>query len=66
MKKIKEFLLSLIPIYGWTAMLAIVLLNMVVYYGTKFITDSMYHHDIATNLDKKIPFIPFKVTSMIY
>ena len=59
MKKIKDFLLNAIPIYGWMAIFTIVSLNIVVYYGTRIFTDPMYHYDIASNLDKKIPFVPF-------
>ncbi len=58
MKKIKEFLLDHIPIYGWAAIFVIVSLNLIVYYGTTIITDSLRHYDIASTLDKKIPFVP--------
>ena len=57
--KIKDYLLTGIPFYGWTAIFVIIALNIVVYYGNRIITDHMHHFDISSGLDKKIPFVPF-------
>ena len=51
-------MLYLLPIYGWTALSAIVLVNLLVYYGSKAITRNMTHYNVTTSLDQSIPFVP--------
>lgn len=38
--------------------------NIISYNGTRFFTKNMYHHDMTTSIDEKIPFIP--ETILIY
>ena len=66
MQKLKDYLLKKVPLYGWIAIIAIVSLNMLVYYGTKILCDSMFHHDIESDLDKMIPFVPAFILAYIF
>ncbi len=58
MQKIRKFLLDKVPLYGWLAIIAIVTVNMLVYYGSRLLTSSMTHHNITSAVDRHIPFVP--------
>lgn len=50
---------KILPAYGVLPLVITVVLNMVVFYGTRPITASWYHYDFSIALDDKLPFVPF-------
>lgn len=52
MKKIEKIL----PRYAWLPLTAAVVLNILVYWGNRFITADMKHYDISNAIDEMIPF----------
>ncbi len=52
MKKLK----SIIPKYAYIPLLVAVLLNTLVYNGSKLITNPLFHYDFSTLIDSFIPF----------
>lgn len=56
-KKIKPFL----PKYAYIPFIMIICMNSITYYGTKLITNQMYHYNATSIIDKWIPLIPFFV-----
>lgn len=49
---------KILPEYSWLPCILLFGFNMLTYCGTRFITTSMEHHNIATGLDYALPFIP--------
>ncbi len=49
---------NLIPDYAFIPMALMLILNAVVFWGTRLITDNMTHYDLSGTLDHHIPFIP--------
>lgn len=58
MQKIKNNTFELIPLYGRVAIYSIVVMNVIVYYGSRLFTRSMYHFNFTSSLDDSIPFVP--------
>lgn len=52
MKKLK----LIVPKYAYVPLLLAVLLNMIVYNGSKLITNQFFHYDFSTIVDSFIPF----------
>lgn len=53
MEKIKSF----IPKYAYVPLLSAVLLNFIVYNGSKLISNHLYHYNFGVFIDKYIPFL---------
>lgn len=49
---------KIVPAYSIIPLMSIVLVNFVVYYGTRPLTQQMYHHTMFTPVDALIPFVP--------
>ena len=60
--ELKKKLLQLIPVYAVLPLAVEVILNSLVYGGTKLIVGSWYHYNIETSLDMQIPFLPWTVS----
>lgn len=57
MKTIKRKINVFLPDYGLVALLAIFCVNTLVYNGSRFISEQLYHYRFATLFDTHIPFI---------
>ncbi len=57
MKTIKRKINVFLPDYGFIALLTIVCVNTLVYNGSRFISEQLYHYRFATLFDTHIPFI---------
>ena len=44
--------------YGWIAIAALILMNIMTYYGSRLFTSSAHFYDLTTPLDSMIPFLP--------
>ena len=44
--------------YGWIAIAALILMNIMTYYGSRLFTSSAQFYDLSTPLDSMIPFLP--------
>ena len=53
LKKIEKIL----PKYSWIPIIMFFVVNMITYYGTRFIAHNFVHHDITVWVDNKIPFV---------
>ncbi len=61
MNRIKNLFLklkNLIPDYAVIPIISMLILNAVVFWGTRHITDKMTHYDLSGVMDYHIPFIP--------
>ncbi|MCI8608943.1 MAG: phosphatidic acid phosphatase [Firmicutes bacterium] len=54
----KERLRTYLPSYTYIPLLSILVMNFLVYFGTKFITFNAPHHDMTITVDHMIPFCP--------
>ncbi|MBQ3937500.1 MAG: hypothetical protein II722_10610 [Ruminococcus sp.] len=57
MKTLKKWINELLPDHGLIALLAAVCVNTLVYNGSRFISEQLYHYRFATDIDAQIPFI---------
>lgn len=55
-KKMKQFLMNLIPQYSIIPLILALAFNLLVYDGAKIIAGGWYHHNMETALDQMIPF----------
>jgi membrane-associated phospholipid phosphatase len=60
--RLKEKIAGILPYYGWIPLVAEFLLNTAVYTGAKVIAGSWHHYNLETELDLRIPFVPWTVT----
>ncbi len=60
--KLKERLFRVIPAYGLAPLIFTFLFNTLVYGGAKLIAGGWHHHNLETNLDLMIPYIPWTVS----
>ncbi len=58
MKLFRLFFPEKLKLHGWIAIAAVILMNTIVYYGSRLLTSSSYHYDFTTSLDSRIMFIP--------
>lgn len=56
MKK-NDFTSIMPPDYGCKALLAMVLLNILTYFGSRLFTSGLYHYSMETSLDRVIPYV---------
>lgn len=61
----KEKSKKIIPKYACVPLLTMLIMNFVVYNGSKIFTNSLYHYNASTFIDKYIPFIPFFISVYI-
>jgi hypothetical protein len=57
-KTLKKIFPSRIPLHGWIAIGAYLIMNTIAFYGTRLFNSSKYHYDFTTRFDDMIPFIP--------
>ncbi|WP_230399794.1 phosphatase PAP2 family protein [Novisyntrophococcus fermenticellae] len=58
MDKIRKIITRIMPDYGFLPVVCAFMFNNVVYGGSKLVAGSWYHHNIESDLDQKIPFVP--------
>lgn len=58
MKKLKERIRAVMPVYGIIPLLSCFLVNDVVYFILRIFVKDRYHYDFTTPLDRAVPFIP--------
>lgn len=56
---------KLIPKYAYIPLITMVLMNFLVYSGSKFITNSFPHYNASLLIDKLIPFLPIFISVYI-
>lgn len=49
---------KLLPKYAFPPILASLVLNVIVYFGSRIVTTGMYHHDFSIFIDERLPFLP--------
>lgn len=64
MRKGKKWLASLMPAYGWIAVIFAFSFNTLVYTGSRIIAGKWFHHNIETAADRMIPF--FAPSAAVY
>ena len=47
-----------IPKYIWIPLISVLVMNTITYFCTRIITQHMFHFNISTAIDEKVPFIP--------
>ena len=57
--------LNRIPRYIWIPLISVLVMNTITYFCTRIITQRMFHFNIGTALDDKIPFVPILVVFYI-
>ncbi len=55
--KKKNIMLKILPIHGWIAIFSMIVVNMMVYNGSRIFTRTMDHHNLTSAIDNSIPFI---------
>lgn len=65
MKIIKK-IYGAMPPYGWLCAICMTSWNFLIYFGSRVFTTGLYHHDIETDLDRALPFIPAFVIIYIF
>ena len=54
----KKAIVSILPPdYGCKALLAMVLLNIITYFGSRFFTSGLHHYSMETWLDRALPYV---------
>ena len=48
---------KILPGYAFIPIASRVVLNVIVYFGSRIITSGMYHHDFSIFIDKRLPFV---------
>lgn len=48
---------KILPRYAFVPIIASVVLNFMVYFGSRIITSSMYHYDFSIFIDSQLPFV---------
>ena len=48
---------KILPGYAFVPIIASVVLNVIVYFGSRIITVGMYHYDFSISIDKQLPFV---------
>ena len=50
-----------LKLYGWIAIIALIAMNTIAYYGGRLVTYSGSHYDFTTVFDKMVPFVPASI-----
>lgn len=53
---------KILPRYAWIPALSMLIMNMVTYFGTRFFTQGLKHHDISLSIDHSLPFVPAMIS----
>ena len=56
-KRWKRLATTLLPIYAWIPLGSALLLNCLVYFGTRLVTTDRYHYMMQTPVDDRLPFL---------
>lgn len=56
-----ERIYKILPKYAFIPIIISLLLNFVTYFGSRIITQNMYHYDFSIIIDDKVPFVPFMI-----
>lgn len=54
----RRYLNGLVPIYGILSVVSCFLFNSLIYTGTQILMGDAYHHDLTSEWDRQIPFVP--------
>ena len=54
-----ERIYKILPKYAFLPIIVSLCLNMFAYFGTRPLTEKMYHYDLSIPLDHQLPMIPF-------
>ena len=49
---------KILPKYALLPIIASIILNVLVYFGSRIITTGLYHYDLSIFIDKQLPFVP--------
>lgn len=58
MKSLKNRFLDLIPAYSHIPICVALILNTFIFYATRPMAENLHHHNLTTDLDLAIPFVP--------
>ncbi len=58
MKRFWKYVTGIVPAYGLFPLVFSFVFNCLVYSGSRAIAGSWYHHNIESNLDLRLPFVP--------
>lgn len=61
----KERIKKIIPRYAYIPLLTMVIMNVLVYNGSKLFTNSLYHYNASIFIDSYLPFVPFFISFYI-
>lgn len=61
----KEKSKKIIPKYAYIPLLTMLIMNILVYNGSKIFTNSLYHYNASTFIDAYIPFLPIFISIYI-
>lgn len=61
----KEKRRQIIPKYAYIPLLTMLIMNFIVYNGSKIFTNSLYHYNASIIIDAYIPFVPFFISFYI-
>lgn len=65
MKKIRNILEKILPMYSYLPLAAMLAFNCIAYFGTRSFTTNMTHYSMYTVLDEMIPFCPVFISVYI-
>ena len=58
MKRFWKYVIGIVPAYGLFPLIFSFVFNCLVYSGSRAIAGGWYHHNIESNLDLRLPFVP--------
>ena len=58
MKRFWKYVTGIVPAYGLFPLVFSFVFNCLVYSGSRAIAGGWYHHNIESNLDLRLPFVP--------
>ena len=58
MKHFLKYVIGIVPAYGLFPLVFSFVFNCLVYSGSRAVAGSWYHHNIESNLDLRLPFLP--------
>ena len=58
MKRFWKYVTGIVPAYGFFPLVFSFVFNCLVYSGSRAVAGSWYHHNIESNLDLRLPFLP--------
>ncbi len=58
MSLIRRLFPNRIQRHGWIAIAALLIMNIIVFYGSRLLTIHSFHYDLTLSIDQMIPFVP--------